>query len=89
MEGGPSGTRYNRSRSGCFNAATFTDWFEFLFLPYVKSIPGGKVLIGDNLSSHFSVIALQLAQENEVEFCWLPPNSTHFSQLLDVAFLLL
>ena len=47
MEGEPSDTRYSRTRSGWFDAATFTDWFEFLFLPNVRNIPGQKVLIGD------------------------------------------
>ena len=86
MEGGPRGTRYNRSRSGWFDATTFTDWFEYLFLPNVKNVPGRKVLIGDNLSSHFTKRALQLAQENGIDFCCLPPNSTHLMQPLDVAF---
>ena len=86
MEGGPRGTRYNRTRSDWFDVTCFTDWFEILFLPCIKGVPGRKVLIGDNLSSHFTKRVLQLAKDKEVDFCCLPPNSTHLLQPLDVAF---
>ena len=85
-EGGPPGVRYNRSRSGWFDTCCFIDWFEVHFLPEVKTLPGKKVLIGDNLSSHFNHRVLTLAQEHEIEFVCLPPNATHFLQPLDVAF---
>ena len=68
MEGGPKGTRYNRSRSGWFDASEFTDWFEFTFIPNIKNLSGRKVLIGGNLSSHFTKKALQLAKDHQVDF---------------------
>jgi len=36
--GGPVKARYNRSSSGWFDACIFTDWFEHLFLPAVRSL---------------------------------------------------
>lgn len=44
------------------------------------------MLIGDNLSSHLSAEVIQKCEENEIAFCFLPPNSTHKLQPLDVAF---
>ncbi|XP_063219560.1 uncharacterized protein LOC134538924 [Bacillus rossius redtenbacheri] len=85
-EGGPPNTRYNRSKSGWFDIVTFSDWFETVFVPHVKNIPGKKVLIGDNLSSHFSERVLKLAQENDIAFTCLPANGTHLLQPLDIAF---
>ena len=37
-EGGPVKARYNHSSSGWFDACIFTDWFEHLFLPAVRSL---------------------------------------------------
>ena len=62
------------------------DWFEAQILPEIKTLPGKKILIGGNLSSHFNSRVLKLAQEHQIEFVCLPPNSTHFLQPLDVAF---
>ena len=53
-QGGPPRTRYNRSRSGWFDHICFYDWFSTVAIPYCRKLPGRKVLIGDNLSSHFS-----------------------------------
>jgi len=75
-EGGPKGTRYNRSRSGWFDACCFNNWFETLFVRHARNLPGKKVLIGDNLSSHFTPTVLQLAAEYDILFVCLPPNAT-------------
>lgn len=85
-ENGPQGTRYNRSRSGWFDNTCFSDWFASVFVKCTKNIEGRKVIIGDNLSSHFSEDVLQLAAKNDITFVCLPPNSTHLLQPLDVAF---
>lgn len=88
-ENGPQRTRYNRSKSGCyrfFDAVSFEDWFELTFLPNVRNLDGPKVIIGDNLSSHINLQVLKLCEENNVRFVCLPPNSTHLTQPLDVAF---
>jgi hypothetical protein len=57
-EGGPKGCRYNRTASGWFDAATFKDWFTTVMVPWAKKLSGLKVVIGNNLSSHFSVDVL-------------------------------
>ena len=85
-QGGPSGARFNRSKSGWFDITTFTDWFMKTAFPYLKKKPGKKVMIGDNLSSHLSPEVIKLCEENDIRFCFLPPNSTHLTQPLDVAF---
>lgn len=57
-----------------------------MLLTFISPITGRKVLIGDNLSSHISLSVLRLCSENNVSFVCLPPNSTHLTQPLDVAF---
>lgn len=80
------GTRYNRSNHGWFDAICFSDWFKSSFLPHAKLIEGKKVLLGDNLSSHFTKDVLKLCKENNIDFVCLPPNATHLCQPLDVSF---
>ena len=84
--GGPKGTRYNRSKSGWFDVQCFHDWFFSIALPYIKKLNGKKIMIGDNLSSHINKDVVNACQENEISFICLPPNSTHLTQPLDVAF---
>lgn len=55
-------------------------------MPYVSSKPGRKILIGDNLSSHFSEKVLKTCGELNISFVCLPPKSTHLLQPLDVGF---
>ena len=55
-------------------------------LPFLIRKEGKKVLIGDNLSSHFSTSVLTECEKNNITFVCLPPNSTHLCQPLDVAF---
>lgn len=85
-EGGPPHARYNRSKSGWFDTSTFEDWFFTLLLPALRRQEGKKVLIGDNLSSHINVEVLKACKEHNIAFVALPPNSTHPTQPLDVAF---
>ena len=85
-ENGPRGSRYNASSSGWFDSNIFTDWLEFQMMPRLKRLEGKKVLICDNLSSHLTVHSLRLCRENQVSLICLPPNSTHLTQPLDVAF---
>lgn len=47
---------------------------------------GKIVLIGDNLSSHFSEEVIALCKELNIAFVCLLPNSTHLGQPLDVGF---
>lgn len=85
-KGGPEGTRYNRTRSGWFDIMCFEDWFFTVVVPYYKHKEGPKVLVGDNLSSHFSKKILDACSEMNISFLCLPPNATHVMQPLDVAF---
>lgn len=85
-EGGPQNARYNRTKSGWFDSICFDDWIEKLVIPYCKKLLGRKILIGDNLSSHLSVQSIKLCAENNIEFVFLPRNSTHLTQPLDIAF---
>lgn len=85
-EQGPPQCRYNVTQSGWFDVTVFEDWFKKIFLPAVIHKPGKKVIIGDNLSSHFSDEVLQLCRSNDILFVCLPPNSTHLTQPLDVSF---
>ncbi|KAK3916660.1 Jerky protein homolog-like, partial [Frankliniella fusca] len=84
--GGPPGTRYNRSKSGWFDKIIFEDWFLTIILPWARNTDGKKVLIGDNVSSHFSAKVIELCAKHNISFVCLPPNSTHLLQPLDVAF---
>lgn len=83
---GPKGTRYNHSKSGWFDITIFEDWFQKQFLPFVRRLVGTKILIGDNVSSHISLHVVKLCEENDVKIIFLPANSTHLLQPLDVAF---
>ena len=81
-----NGCRFNRSKSGWFDSAVFEDWFRTCFIHHVKHHPGHHVIIGDNLSSHFSEAVFELCRAHNVSFVCLPPNSTHILQPLDVAY---
>lgn len=80
------GSRCNRTTSGWIDASTFRDWFTNSFLPHARRLPGQKVLLGDNLSSHLDDEVLRLCREYDIKFVCLVPNSTHLTQPLDVAF---
>lgn len=85
-EGGPNYARYNRTKSGWFNSFCFEDWVLTVAVPYLKKLEGKKFFIGDNLSSHLSLESVKLCQDNDIRFIFLPANSTHLTQPLDVAF---
>jgi hypothetical protein len=81
---GPVGSVYSATKSGWFDMFTFTDWFKKIMLPHAKRLPGKKLLIGDNLSSHISGEVISLCKDNDIEFVCLPANSTDKMQPLDV-----
>lgn len=76
--------RFSATESGWFGTFTFTDFFIKCYLPEAKKLPGKKLLLGDNLSSHISLQVIDLCRENNIEFVCLPANSTHLMQPLDV-----
>ena len=83
--GGVPGTVYDATPSGWFDSRTFEVWFSNVFLANVASQPGTKVLIGDNLPSHFSPKVIEEANKNNIRFITMPPSTTHLCQPLDVA----
>lgn len=85
-EGGVVGAGYNRNKSGWMETTIFCDWFQNIVLPYFKKREGKKALIGDNCSSHLSLWVIERCKKENIAFILLPPNTTHLSQPLDVAF---
>ena len=85
-EGGPKEARYTYSSSGWFDEDSFQDWFFSICLPHLRRKEGQKAIIGDNLSSHLSERVINSCKEQNIHFICLPPNSTHLTQPLDVAF---
>uniref|UniRef100_A0A336M092 CSON009423 protein n=1 Tax=Culicoides sonorensis TaxID=179676 RepID=A0A336M092_CULSO len=85
---GPEGAIYNRSKSGWFDTHLFDDYFFRVALPYFKKSlkEEQKVMIGDNCSSHLSYKVVKACIEYNIRFIFLPPNSTHLTQPLDVAY---
>jgi hypothetical protein len=57
-----------------------------VFLRHIRTIPKEevKVLVGDNLVAHLSPVVTNLCEEHNIRFIFLPENSTHFLQPLDV-----
>jgi len=86
VQGGYIGCRFNKSKSGWFEAVSFHDWFTLSHLPWLKKLPGKRVVISNNLSSHFDVDIIKQYEQENISFVALIPNSTHLTQLLDVAF---
>jgi hypothetical protein len=86
-EGGPDGTTYAASKSGWFDMPKFNQWFKQVFIKHIRHLPKEdiKVIIGDNLAAHLSPYVTMLCELHNVRFCFLPENSTHLLQPLDVA----
>jgi DDE superfamily endonuclease. len=72
--------------SGWFDGYAFEDWFFKILLPAAKKKEGTKVVIGDNLYRHISPSVLDECEKNQIRFICLPPNTTHITQPLDIAF---
>ena len=82
---GPVGAVYDATPSGWFDARTFERWFCELFLKKVSSLFGEKVIIGDNLASHFSPSVISACNEMGIKFISLIPNTTYLCQPQEVA----
>ena len=78
---------FGHSKTGWFTMAVFDDWFEKVVVPWALDPERGqnRLVIGDNLTSHFSHKTMKRAGEVGVFFRLLPPNCTHFLQPLDVS----
>lgn len=85
---GPKNTRYNRTKSGWFDSICYEDWLKSIVIPYCRKLENNqpRIIIGDNLSSHLSATTIQMCRENNIKPIFLPANSTHITQPMDVAF---
>jgi hypothetical protein len=65
----------------------FNQWFKQVFIPHIRTMPleDIKVLLGDNLAAHLSPYVLKMCERYNIRFVFLPENSTHILQPLDVA----
>ena len=86
VRGTPPGTKFSRTKSGWFDEGTFKCFFNDILLPRIKKQEGAHAMIGDNLSSHISESVVRKCERHDVKFICLPPNSTHLTQPLDVAY---
>lgn len=86
-ESGQDGASYGATKSGWFDMGKFDQWFREVFLVWIRRFPREevKVLLGDNLAAHMSPYVLRNCTKYNVRFCFLPENSTHLLQPLDVS----
>ena len=82
--GGPPGTEYNRSTSGCFEMQTFENWFETVALPHLKNLNAKETIVVDNSIMHSSAEVIKQCEENYIALVFLPLGSIHILYLLDV-----
>ena len=66
--GGPPGTEYNRSTSGCFEMQTFENWFETVALPHLKNLNAKETIVVDNSIMHSSAEVIKQCEENYIAF---------------------
>nr|XP_047137470.1 uncharacterized protein LOC124813973 [Hydra vulgaris] len=85
--GGPIGARYDRTKSGWFDGYCFIDWLQTIVIPYFRHVDNNtpKLLVGDNLACHLSINLIEICVANNIRMVFLPPNSTHILQPLDLA----
>ena len=82
----PPNAYYNSSSSGWFDVQSFEDWFKRVAVPWARSMVGRKIVIGDNVATHFSKNVLTTCERLDIGFICLPAHTTHLTQPLDVAF---
>ena len=51
----PASAHYNTPKNGWMESEHFAEWFEKVFLPTIKKIPGKHLLIIDHHSSHINL----------------------------------
>ena len=84
MEGGTDGASYNVSPNGWMGTEQFADWFERVYVPHIKGIPGNHLLLLDGHSSHLVQPVIILSREHNVSMLCFPSHSTHLLQPQDV-----
>ena len=81
----PPLAEYDVSMSGWFKMKQFERWFELIVLPWAQRGSQPKLVVGDNLSAHFSEKVMAYCREYNISFKCFPANTTHFLQPLDIA----
>ncbi len=87
MEGAPDDYVFTANPSGWFGMREYEYFVIKVLIRWIKRrIPKEevKVLIADNLGAHISPYVMQLCREHNIRYIFLPPNSTHLTQPLDV-----
>lgn len=71
----------------------FKDWFistkaeiGLFQLPQLKKLLRVNVVIGDNLTFQINLENLKVCEENNIRFVYLPTNSIHLIQSLNVTY---
>ena len=85
IKDGPDGCFYNVSSNGWMEIPQFYEWFQKVFIEFVKAFEGPKILVLDGHKSHITSDIVQLARSNQISIICLPPHSTHILQPLDIA----
>jgi hypothetical protein len=50
----------------------FEEWFQFVCFPYLKTLEGPRVVLGDNLGSHISPKDVRMCDEKYFFLSMLP-----------------
>jgi hypothetical protein len=84
--GGPEDAMYSSSQSGWMEKENFMSWILKMFIPRVNEqlSTGPVILFLDGHHSHISVEVVQICREKGVHLYFLPLNTTHVLQPLDV-----
>lgn len=79
---------YGKSDSGWMTSAVFYEFIANFFYPYLKSknITFPVVVFLDGHKTHLSLPLSIFCEQHEIIIVCLPPNTTHFIQVLDVIF---
>jgi hypothetical protein len=77
---------WGASNSGFSNGSMLASWFEQVFLRETRPNCGSdwRLLIMDNHPSHENALLQQMAFDHKVQFFFLPPDTSHELQPLDV-----
>ncbi|GBM93419.1 hypothetical protein AVEN_160681-1 [Araneus ventricosus] len=85
-KGAPNGTLPLVSNTGYMNSHLFIDWLKHFVKHAKPSAEDPVMLIADNHTSHFSLLAVLFCRENHIIFLTLPPHASHVLQQLDKCF---
>lgn len=85
VKNGPPKARYNQIKSSWFDGVCFEDCWK-KWPSYSLKIKLGSRLSLVNMSCHLSTECIRLCEKYQIKMIFLPTNSTHLTQPLDVAF---